>query len=95
VASAAEQTNERARRAADGNLEVVEGISMFACWKAYYPLEASLVAVSVSRSDWRADMATTLGVEPEWVRGFLDGSAQEPEKSSMSRAFSPPSSYGR
>jgi hypothetical protein len=81
VASAAEQTNERAKRAADGNLEVVEGISVFAGGKAYHPLEASLVGVNVSSGDWRADVGTTLGVEPAWFRGFLDGFAQEREHS--------------
>jgi hypothetical protein len=64
-----------------GNLEVVEGVYGFAGGKAYHPLEAILTVVSVASSDWRADAATTLGVEPAWVRGFLDGFAQMPEES--------------
>ena len=63
-----------------GNLRVEEGIYMFASMKRYHPLEATLISVMAS-GDWLADMATTLGVSSEWIRGFLDGFAQEPEGS--------------
>jgi hypothetical protein len=63
-----------------GNLRVVEGGYGFAAMKSYHPLEATLVGIMAS-GDWLADVATTLGVSSEWIRGFLDGFAQEPEAS--------------
>lgn len=63
-----------------GNLRVEEGIHMFASVGRYHPLEATLVGVTAS-GDWRADVATALGVDPEWGRGFLDGFARAGEAS--------------
>jgi hypothetical protein len=42
------------------------------------PLCRSDVAAS---GDWRDDVASALGVDAQWVSGFLDGFAQEPESS--------------
>jgi hypothetical protein len=63
-----------------GNLRVEEGIYMFASLKSYHPLEATLICVTAS-GDWLSDVATALGVDPAWVRGFLDGFAQAGETS--------------
>ncbi len=63
-----------------GNLRIVEGVYFFGAAKEYHPLEAVLVDVAAS-GDWREDVATTLGVDAQWVSGFLDGFAQEPESS--------------
>jgi hypothetical protein len=62
------------------NLRVVEGVYRLGDGKTYHPLEAVLVDVAAS-GDWRQDVATTLGVDAQWVSGFLDGFAQEPESS--------------
>jgi hypothetical protein len=63
-----------------GNLRVVEGVYWLGDGKTYHPLETVLVDVPAS-GDWLKDVATTLGVEAQWVKGFLDGFAQEPESS--------------
>ena len=63
-----------------GNLRVIEGVYCFASMKRYHPLEATLICLPAS-GDWLADVATTLGVSSEWIRGFLDGFAQEQEAS--------------
>jgi hypothetical protein len=63
-----------------GNLRVVEGVYWLGAGKTYHPLEAALVDVAAS-GDWRKDVATALGVDAQWVSGFLDGFAQEPESS--------------
>ena len=63
-----------------GNLRVVDGVYTLGAGKTYHPLEAVLVAVAAS-GDWRQDVATALGVDPQWVSGSLDGFAQEPESS--------------
>ena len=63
-----------------GNLRVVEGVYAFGAGKSYHPLEATLVGMAAS-GDWRQDVATLLGVDSQWVSGFLDGFAQEPESS--------------
>ncbi len=59
---------------------IVEGVYFFGAAKEYHPLEAVLVDVAAS-GDWREDVATTLGVNAQWVSGFLDGFAQGPESS--------------
>jgi hypothetical protein len=61
-----------------GNLRVMGDLYTFGARKAYHPLEATLVGTSAS-GDWRQDVATTLGVDAQWVSGFLAGFAQEPE----------------
>jgi len=66
--------------ATTGNLKVVEGVYGFAAGKNYHPLEAALLCAP-ALGDWLLDLATTLGVEAEWVRGFIDSFAQEPETS--------------
>jgi hypothetical protein len=63
-----------------GNLRVVGGVYTFGARKAYHPLEATLVGTPAT-GDWRQDVATTLGVDSQWVSGFLAGFAQEPETS--------------
>jgi hypothetical protein len=63
-----------------GNLRVVEGVYILGAGKTYHPLETVLVDLAVS-GDWRQDVATALGVDAQWVSGFLDGFAQEPESS--------------
>jgi hypothetical protein len=63
-----------------GNLRVVEGVYAFGAGKSYHPLEATLVGRAAA-DDWRQDVATLLGVDSQWVSGFLDGFAQEPESS--------------
>jgi hypothetical protein len=62
------------------NLRVVEGVYWLGNGKTYHPLETALVDVAAS-GDWKQDVATVLGVDAEWVSGFLDGFAQEPESS--------------
>jgi hypothetical protein len=62
------------------NLRLVEGAYWLGVGKTYHPLEAVLVGVAAS-GNWRKDVATTLGVEAQWVSGFLDGFAQRPESS--------------
>ena len=61
-----------------GNLRVLDGLYAFAGGTTYHPLEATLVGTAAS-GDWRQDVATALGVDAQWVSGFLDGFAQEPE----------------
>ncbi len=63
-----------------GNLRVVDGLYTFAAGTMYHPLEATLAGTAAS-GDWRQDVATALGVDAQWVSGFLDGFAQEPESS--------------
>lgn len=63
-----------------GNLRVVEGLYTFGVGKTYHPMEATL-AGTVASGDWQQDVATTLGVDAQWVSGFLDGFAQVPESS--------------
>jgi hypothetical protein len=63
-----------------GNLRVVEGVYSLGVGKTYHPLEAVLVDVATS-GVWREDVATALGVDAQWVSGFLDGFAQDPESS--------------
>ena len=63
-----------------GNLRVVEGGYGFGGGQLYHPLEATLVGTPAS-GDWKVDAATTLGVEAQWVDGFLDGFAQRLESS--------------
>jgi hypothetical protein len=55
-----------------GNLRIVDGVYWLGDGKTYHPLETALVDVAAS-GDWLKDVATTLGVEAQWVRGFLDG----------------------
>jgi hypothetical protein len=62
------------------NLRLVEGVYALGAGKTYHPLEAALVGVAAS-GDWRDDVATAMGVGAQWVSGFLDGLAQEPESS--------------
>jgi hypothetical protein len=63
-----------------GNLRVVDGVYWLGDGKTYHPLETVLVDVAAS-GDWRQDVASALGVDAQWVSGFLDGFAQEPESS--------------
>lgn len=63
-----------------GNLRVRDGVYGFGEGKYYHPLEAALVGAS-GLGDWRADAEMALGVDPDWVDGFLDGFAKEPESS--------------
>ncbi len=63
-----------------GNLQVLHGLYAFGAGATYHPLEAVLVDVAAS-GDWRQDVATALGVDAQWVSGFLDGFAQGPESS--------------
>jgi hypothetical protein len=63
-----------------GNLRLVEGVYTFGVGKTYHPLEATLAGAAAS-GDWKQDVATVLGVDAQWVSGFLDGFAQEPESS--------------
>jgi hypothetical protein len=63
-----------------GNLRVVDGVYRLGHGNTYHPLEVALVDVAAS-GDWRRDVAATLGVDPQWVSGFLDGFSQGPESS--------------
>ncbi len=47
----------------------------------YHPLEAALHCEDVRTGDWKADVATRLGVSAAWVEGFLAGFAQTGEHS--------------
>jgi hypothetical protein len=47
---------------------------------SYHPLETVLVNIAAS-DDWRQDVAAALGVDGQWVSGFLAGFAQQPESS--------------
>jgi len=51
-----------------GNLKVVKGVYGFAAGRNYHPLEATLLCAP-GLGDWLLDLATTFGVEAEWVRG--------------------------
>jgi hypothetical protein len=62
------------------NLRLVNGVYWLGAGIAYHPLETVLVDVAAS-GDWRKDVATALGVDAQWVSGFLDGFAQQPESS--------------
>jgi hypothetical protein len=62
------------------NLLLAEGAYRLGVGKTYHPLETVLVGV-VASGDWRKDVATALGVEAQWVNGFLDGFAQRAESS--------------
>jgi hypothetical protein len=63
-----------------GNVRVLDGLYTLGAGTTYHPLEATLVGTATS-SDWRQDVATALGVDAQWVSGFLDGFAQQPESS--------------
>jgi hypothetical protein len=63
-----------------GNLRVEGGVYWLGAGKSYHPLEATLVGTAAA-DDWRQDVATLLGVDAQWVSGFLEGFAQEPESS--------------
>jgi hypothetical protein len=63
-----------------GNLRGQGGVYWLGRGKCYHPLEPVLVDVAAS-GDWRQDVATALGVDAQWVSGFLDGFAQQPESS--------------
>ncbi len=63
-----------------GNLRIVNSVYMLGAGASYNPLEATLAGMAAS-GDWREDVATTLGVNAQWVSGFLDGFAQGPESS--------------
>ena len=63
-----------------GNLRVEGGVYWLGRGKCYHPLETVLVDVAAS-GDWRQDVAAALGVDAQWVSGFLDGFAQQPESS--------------
>jgi hypothetical protein len=63
-----------------GNLSIVEGVYTFGVGKMYHPLEATLVGTPAA-GDWQQDVETVLGGDAHWIRGFLDGFAQEPESS--------------
>jgi hypothetical protein len=63
-----------------GNLRIVDGVYLLGDGKTYHPLEMILVDVAAS-GDWRQGAAATLGVDVQWIRGFLDGFAQEPDAS--------------
>jgi hypothetical protein len=63
-----------------GNLRVVDGVYWLGVGKTYHPLETVLVDVAAS-GDWHQDVATVLGVDAQWVSGFLDGFGQERESS--------------
>ena len=63
-----------------GNLRALDGLYAFGAGTTYHPLEATLVGTAAS-GDWRQDVATALGVDAQWVSGFLGGFAQEPESS--------------
>jgi hypothetical protein len=63
-----------------GNLRVVEGVYGFGAGKSYHPLEATLVGTPAA-GGWQQDLATVLGVDAQWVSGFLGGFAQGPESS--------------
>ena len=65
-----------------GNLRIVDGLYTFGAGTTYHPLEATLAGTAAS-GDWRQDVATALGVDAQWVSGFLDGFAQEPESSTV------------
>ena len=63
-----------------GNLRMESGVYLLGAGKTYHPLESVLVSTTGS-GDWRADGATVLGVDQDWISGFLDGFAQQPESS--------------
>lgn len=63
-----------------GNLRVVDGQYTFGVGKTYHPLEATLVGTPAA-SEWQQDVATALGVNAQWVSGFLAGFSQEPQSS--------------
>jgi hypothetical protein len=48
---------------------------------AYHPLEATLHCEDVLTGDWKADVATRLGVSASWTEGFVAGFAQAEESS--------------
>ncbi len=62
------------------NLAVVDGVYTLGAGKTYHPLEATLAGLAAT-GDWRRDVAAALGVDAQWVSGFLDGFAQVPEAS--------------
>ena len=63
-----------------GNLRVEDGVYTLGAGKTYHPLEATLAAMG-GTDDWLEDAATTLGVDRQWITGFLAGFAQQPESS--------------
>jgi hypothetical protein len=56
---------------------IVEGVYGFGAEKSYHPLEATLVGTPAA-GGWQQDVATVLGVDAQWVSGFLGGFAQGP-----------------
>jgi hypothetical protein len=62
------------------NLRLLEGEYLLGDGNSYHPLETVLVGVAAS-GDWQLDVATPLGVEAQWMSGFMDGFAQRPESS--------------
>jgi hypothetical protein len=62
------------------NLRLMEGEYLLGDGDSYHPLETVLVGV-VASGDWQKDVATTLGVDAQWVGGFMDGFAQGAESS--------------
>jgi hypothetical protein len=62
------------------NLRVLDGLYTFGAGTTYHPLEATLAGTAAS-GDWRQDVATALGVDAQWISGFLAGFAQQPGRS--------------
>jgi hypothetical protein len=62
------------------NLLLAKGAYRLGVGKTFHPLETVLVGVAAS-GDWRKDVATALGVDAQWVNGFMDGFGQRPESS--------------
>jgi hypothetical protein len=79
---------------ATANLRLVEGAYRLGEGKTYHPLVTVLVGLAAS-DDWLKDVATTLGVDEPWVRGFPmaspKGRSPRPTPSTF-RAISSPSS---
>lgn len=63
-----------------GNLRTDGGVYGFGSGPSFHALEAALVGTAVT-GDWRADVASVLGVSPAWVQGFIDGFANTAETS--------------
>ena len=64
-----------------GNLRIVDGVYMLGAGKHVSPAGSDPRWDVAASGDWRQDVATTLGVDAQWITGFLDGFAQEPESS--------------
>jgi|SRR5579884_2080538 len=48
---------------------------------SYHPLEAALHCQDIISGDWKADVATRLGVSAAWIEGFIDGFGRASEAS--------------